>query len=298
MSVYCIGDIRADITMDATGSGAPAVTTDLGGTGGNVALLLAKYGLDVKLVGTVAGDNVGRYLLNGYRSYGVDMEYVRVTENGFFNTLLTTKDGEEIGSAIWLLPGVTYDGIRDIDFSRVSPGKGDIVHTTGACMENDLQGNRMLADFLTAAKKAGAVVSFDINAREQFFGTAPDRIEVLRACAGIADIVTGSKTEFDLIGGYTGIAAPGKIALIRNQADPVLLICDGGEYSIPTYPVTVVNPMEAGDSFDAGFLYAYLGGHDLQECAGFANYCAAYAISQPKARQIPDSESIKSFFKN
>ena len=298
MSVYCIGDIRADITMDVTGSGAPVVTTDLGGTGGNVALLLAKYGLDVKLVGTVAGDNVGRYLLSGYLACGVDMEYVRVTENGFFNTLLTTKNGEEIGSAIWLLPGVTYDGIRDIDFSRLSVGVGDIVHTTGACMENDLQGNRMLADFLTAAKKAGAVVSFDINAREQFFGTAPDRIEVLRACAGIADIVTGSKTEFDLIGGYTGIAAPGKIALIRNQADPVLLICDGGEYSIPTYPVTVVNPMGAGDSFDAGFLYAYLGGHDLQECAGFANYCAAYAISQPKARQIPDSESIKSFFKN
>ena len=165
-------------------------------------------------------------------------------------------------------------------------------------MENDLQGNRMLADFLAAAKETGAVVSFDINAREQFSGTAPERIEVLRACAGIADIVTGSKTEFDLIGGYTGIAAPGKIALIRNQADPVLLICDGVEYSIPTYPVTVVNPMGAGDSFDAGFLYAYLGGHDLQECAEFANYCAAYAISQPKTRQIPDSESIKSFFKN
>ena len=296
MSVYCIGDIRADITADIVDCGPPVVTTDLGGTGGNVALMLAKYGLDVKIVSTVADDNVGRHLLKGYSAAGVDMSYVRITENGFFNTLLTTRHGEELCSAIWTLPGVQYDGVRDIDFSRVPVKPSDIVHTTGACMENDTEGNRMLVDFLRSSKENGALISFDINARERFFGTAPDRIAALKECADLADILTGSKTEFGLIGrGDEADVSGGKIILIRNQSDPVTLLCDRGKFLVPTYPVSVVNPMGAGDSFDAGFIFSYLQGLDPLTCAKFANYCAAYAISQPVARQVPDADKIKSF---
>ena len=201
MAVYCIGDIRADITADIRGGGFADVVTDLGGTGANVAMLIAKFGLHTVMLGTVADDPTGRFLLGQLRDSDVDTSCIRVTEAGFFPTLVITENGTVTGAAPWILPDTRYDTIGDIDYSCAAPAAGDIVHTTGACIESDPGASDALLTFLEKAKKSGALISFDINSREHYFGASPERISILETIASMSDILTGSYDEFRLLAG-------------------------------------------------------------------------------------------------
>ncbi len=262
MSVICIGDIRADISAHRR-EGRTVVETDVGGTGANVALLIAKYGLPVLMLGTVSSGADGRFLLGQLQKNGVDTSRIRITENGCFNTLLVTEDGKEFLSHPWMIPGVRYDQIGDIGFDLADPGTGDIVHTTGAFIENDPAGSRALIEFLRRSKENGAVISFDINARDLFFGRSEARLDVLRRCADLADLLTGSKQEFALLWEEDartclGHRFAGKfLTVIRNEAGPILIRCGDEILEIPVDPVRVRNPMGAGDAFDAALLYAF-----------------------------------------
>jgi sugar/nucleoside kinase (ribokinase family) len=44
--------------------------------------------------------------------------------------------------------------------------------------------------------------------------------------------------------------------------------------------VKVVDDVGAGDTFDAGFIHAYLLGAKLEDCLAFANLAAAYSVTK------------------
>jgi sugar/nucleoside kinase (ribokinase family) len=53
------------------------------------------------------------------------------------------------------------------------------------------------------------------------------------------------------------------------------------EFRSPAAKVTPVDPVGAGDSFDAGFLYRYLQGADLSTCLQFGNLAGALSTTMP-----------------
>jgi sugar/nucleoside kinase (ribokinase family) len=48
----------------------------------------------------------------------------------------------------------------------------------------------------------------------------------------------------------------------------------------PGFSVEAVDPTGAGDAFNAGFLFGYLTGRPLAECATWANACGAMTVGQ------------------
>jgi sugar/nucleoside kinase (ribokinase family) len=54
---------------------------------------------------------------------------------------------------------------------------------------------------------------------------------------------------------------------------------DGRRFSAPAIPVTVIDAVGAGDSFDAGFLHQFLQGGDLTTCLACGNLCGAFSVT-------------------
>jgi sugar/nucleoside kinase (ribokinase family) len=54
---------------------------------------------------------------------------------------------------------------------------------------------------------------------------------------------------------------------------------DGERFLVPALEVKVVDTVGAGDSFNAGFLYQYLRGGDLETCLWYGNLAGAYSTT-------------------
>ena len=62
---------------------------------------------------------------------------------------------------------------------------------------------------------------------------------------------------------------------LKLGANGAMLAFEGQRYRCPAYPVTPVDTTGAGDCFNAGFLYAWLGGEQPECCLQIAAICGA-----------------------
>jgi len=70
------------------------------------------------------------------------------------------------------------------------------------------------------------------------------------------------------------------------------------EFRCPAAKVTPVDPVGAGDSFDAGFLYQYLRGADLNTCLHYGNLAGALSTTMPGGTEaFRDPSRVEQFFR-
>jgi sugar/nucleoside kinase (ribokinase family) len=69
-------------------------------------------------------------------------------------------------------------------------------------------------------------------------------------------------------------------------------------FTSPAHQVTVVDPVGAGDSFDAGFLDQYLRGADLPTCLASGNLAGALSTTRPGGTEaFRDAAHRQEFFR-
>jgi sugar/nucleoside kinase (ribokinase family) len=69
------------------------------------------------------------------------------------------------------------------------------------------------------------------------------------------------------------------IVVVKMGARGAIAMRGGQRFTAPAVPVTVVDPIGAGDSFDAGFLHQFLRGSDLATCLAHGNRCGAFSTT-------------------
>jgi sugar/nucleoside kinase (ribokinase family) len=70
------------------------------------------------------------------------------------------------------------------------------------------------------------------------------------------------------------------------------------EFRCPAAKVTPVDPVGAGDSFDAGFLYQYVKGADLNACLRYGNLAGALSTTMPGGTEaFRDRSRVEQFFR-
>ncbi|MGI5888569.1 MAG: carbohydrate kinase family protein [Oscillospiraceae bacterium] len=295
--IYSIGDLRADINIEA-GVDSEARYC-LGGTASNFAAFAAMMGCPVTLLSTAGKNATGNYLISELRKAGVNTDRIKRTDNGFFSTIIVTENGETVAQPILREPGAVYDDISSIDFSGLVIGKHDIIHTTGACIEDDMRGNRDLVEFLRKASECGAVISFDMNLRNEYMGEGSERIGTILEIAHMSRILFGSGDElgyltgFDLEESVKDLSYTGRTVIGRNEADDVLLGINGDVTRFPVQSVKVVNPLGAGDAFDAGFIFGANRHAPPSACVRAGMFSAGYTISRKEPRKVPSEEMLE-----
>ena len=67
--------------------------------------------------------------------------------------------------------------------------------------------------------------------------------------------------------------------VVKMGAGGAIAIRAARRFSAPALPVTVIDPVGAGDSFDAGFLHQFLRGAYLTTCLTYGNMCGAFSTT-------------------
>lgn len=131
-----------------------------------------------------------------------------------------------------------------------------------------------VSKLLHNARKAGAWLYYDINFRKTHIPDIPDVIGNIEENMRLADVVRGSKEDFEYLYNLTDAEA------IYKQVKPFcnrLILTDGAREirvytpdevesqesrveSFAVHPIETVSTVGAGDNFNAGYIYAKLRG--------------------------------------
>ena len=153
--------------------------------------------------------------------------------------------------------------------------KGDMAYFSGITMAILSDDDReILLSALSKAREAGVNVVFDTNLRPRLWKDLDEMTQWVMRAAAAADMTLPSfDDEAEFFGDADKQAtmaryheAGVKQVIVKDGPNPVLFIDEAGkeaEYA-PTLNSSPVDTTAAGDSFNAGFLSAYLAGEKME----------------------------------
>ena len=222
-----------------------------GGAPFNVACALKKFGADVKFVGSVGDDLIGRFLIKYAKDFGMDTTYIH--QNPERNTTLAfvelNEDGERSfcfyrkNTADYCMPDVSDELIKSADIVCI----GSLMLADPKCVEYAL-------DIAARAHALGKTVAFDVNYRTDIYRDRESAVETYKKILAVADIVKLSEDELetfteDYVSGLTD-----KLVLITLGKNGSEWRYKGKKNRMPTITVRPIDTTGAGDAFFAGAL--------------------------------------------
>lgn len=261
---------------------AGKITVSGGGPVGNALVVASKLGANCSVLGALADDYGGKYLVSDFEKYGVSTKGIKIKkgESSFCSYILLCLDN---GTRTCVFNrGTVKDETLNVDLINLNDK--DFLH---------LDGNYMNCAIHTAkyAKERGVTVSLDA-------GGLYDGIENLLP---YVDILIPS-AEFALKFTGEGNLENAVIKLYEKYSPKVLAVTDGknGGYYVdngqlkkyPAFKVKAIDSNGAGDTFHGAFLYAYSCGKSIYESLVFASATSAYKCQFVGARTYDLSVDI------
>lgn len=295
-TILCCGEPLVVLTPQSGQDLVTAHELSIGVAGAelNVALHLARLGLDVRYAGAVGADPFGSRIRSALVGEGVDDRALheipdRPTGVYFKQTAGEASNGSSVhyyrdGSAAagpWPLTGEDLAAVGHVHVSGVA-----------AAVSEEFV-SRLVS--LTAPERTWTV-SFDLNHRPALWppGSAGD---VLLRIARRSDIVLIGLDEATEV---WSAATPEAIRellptvpeiVVKDGAHPASVWVDGARSTSEPVPVIVVELVGAGDAFAAAYLASRLSGHGPGASMQAGHVLAAHVISETGDQGSPDAEA-------
>ena len=299
-----IGEVllRLSIPSPTRFETARQLDVQLGGAEANVMAAAARLGLRTAWISAVPDNAWGLRVRRELGGHGVDCSYV-VTKAGARMGVYFVEHGAPPRPT-----RVLYDR-RDSAFARLAPEEIDwepvrrarLVHLTGI---TPALGTSPRALVERALREAPAV-SFDVNYRATLWSPAEARAFLADVLPVVRYLFLGhaeARTIFELTGppaqiveALAGMAPRATISLLRGEDGSLTL--DSGRLYEPgaRRPVSVVDPIGAGDAWVAGFLWAALNGRPVQAAVEAGTAVAALKCSTWGDVALIDRNDVEEF---
>ncbi|MGM0515061.1 MAG: sugar kinase [Pseudomonadota bacterium] len=300
LDVVTLGEAMAMFVAAQTGDLAEveSFTKRIAGAELNVAIGLARLGLNVGWVSRVGNDSFGRFTLQQLAKEGVNAQ--RVTVDGRYPTGFQLKSKNTDGtdpSVEYFRKGSAASHLSTADFDRDYFAGARHLHLSGVAAALSAE-SRELCHFAAAEMRAlGKTISFDPNLRPVLWSSRELMIEQLNKLACAADWVLPGLKEGQILTGQSTAEGIADFYLERGVQAVIIKTgpegawfktAAGDQAAVPAVKVTnVVDTVGAGDGFAVGTLSALLEGKTLLQAVQRGNKIGSLAI-----QAIGDSEGL------
>jgi sugar/nucleoside kinase (ribokinase family) len=248
----------------------------LGSSSAILAHNLAALGSRVGFITKAGDDSFGTLAMERLRERGVDLSRVaRGTKSG-----VTFILPHESHRHILTYPGTISElRFEDLDLDYMSSASH--FHMSSLFLQRDLLPR--VPELFRRMKAAGLTTSLDTN-------DDPDDLWEggLEGILPHVDILLPNQREAmkmaranDLETAISRLAEKVETVVVKMGARGAIAVQKkhGKRVTAPAIAVTVVDPIGAGDSFDAGFLHQFVRGADLANCLAYGNMCGAFSTT-------------------
>lgn len=308
--VACIGECMIELSAADIASGSRRLA--FGGDTLNTATYLARLGVAVDYVTALGDDIYSTEMLAEWQGEGIGIDLVRRLPGrlpGLYTIELDARGERRF--FYWRDRAPAREIFTGPDRQELCRAlmEYDWLYLTGISLSlyGD-DGRACLFELLRQFRDKGGKVAFDDNYRPSGWNSADLARQEFRRQLALSDIVLASLDDERALHGVAGLEAAA--SLIHEAGSPIVLVKDGargcvissasGRDMIPAAAADrVVDTTAAGDSFNAGFLSALLGGATLPGAARLGHACAAIVVGHrgaivPKADFLVEMAQRKS----
>ena len=283
----------------------------VGGSPANIAVGLARLNKKCGFLARVSDDRFGDFVVDYFNKEGIDTSHIRRCEHGEKLGLTFTEILDENTSSILMYRNKIADLALepgDVDEEYICSGKALLISGT-ALAESPSREAALKA--VALAKKHQIKVIFDIDYRAYNWRSADEIGVYYGAVARDADIIMGSREEFDLAETFLGLdgsdrasadywlAGSAKIVVIKHgKQGSTAYTADGNAYAIKPFPVKALKSFGGGDGYGSSFINGLLEGWDIMDCLEHGSASAAMLVaSHGCSADMPDLEAVDRFIR-
>ena len=312
-AAICLGELLIDFVPTVTGTGltdAPAFIKAPGGAPGNVAVGLARLGVQSAFMGKVGDDAFGHFLADTLAEAGVDVGPLRFsTEARTALAFVSLRADGEREFMFYRHPSadMLFEP-REVDIDALKRAK--LLHFGSISLIGEpSRGATLYA--VDTARAAGCLISYDPNLRLPLWPDANAAREGMLLGLKKAHVVKLSDDESEFLTGTGKLEAACKalwhdelklMVITRGRAGCTYFTRDFSG-SVESFSVEAVDATGAGDGFVAGLLQGLLAdpatfGDEarLRELCRFANAVGALATLERGAiPALPDRDRVLEF---
>ena len=265
----------------------------LGSSSAIVAHNAAMLGLRVRFATLVGDDDFGKLALDRLKQAGVDTTDAIVDPSTTTGVTILLPHGMVRHSLSYL------GSIEELNVERLNREhltQAHHFHLSSLYLQSGLHAG--IVDLLRYLKAAGLSVSLDTNDDPTNLWGPP-----LHEVLPFIDVFLPNESEIcrmeggcDLNEAIKQFANKVPIIVVKRGKNGCRVLHDG---RMSDYPGVTVNPVDtigAGDSFDAGFLYAYLKGMDIATCARAGNISGALSTLSTGGTEAFCNRSLRESF--
>lgn len=300
LDVVTLGEAMAMFVAAQTGDLAEveSFTKRIAGAELNVAIGLARLGLNVGWVSRVGNDSFGRFTLQQLAKEGVNAQ--RVTVDGRYPTGFQLKSKNIDGtdpSVEYFRKGSAASHLSTADFDRDYFAGARHLHLSGVAAALSAESLELCHFAAAEMRTLGKTISFDPNLRPVLWSSRELMIEQLNKLACAADWVLPGLKEGQILTGQSTAEGIADFYLERGVQAVIIKTgpegawfktAAGDQAAVPAVKVTnVVDTVGAGDGFAVGTLSALLEGKTLLQAVQRGNKIGSLAI-----QAIGDSEGL------
>jgi sugar/nucleoside kinase (ribokinase family) len=297
LPVLCVGQLVADIVVRPVvrfpDAGRAEMVEDVqllaGGCAANTAAVLAKLGVETRIVSVIGRDALGDAALADLAAAGVIVDDVRRDPDAQTSVAIVLVDGEGQRSFLYRGGGnerLTNAHVHDDLFRSTR-----IVHVGGAMKLLELD----IAALLKKAKSHGTLTSLDTD-----WDTYGRWMKTLEGALPSIDFFMTNEEEAAMLTGLADPLSAGRdllargprVVLIKRGGRGAVLLTGAGAREFPAYKVAVCDTTCAGDSFAAGFLRGVSAGLTLEESVRLGNAAGALCTTQISHRAITSFDDV------
>ena len=297
-SLFTFGETMGLVAADGIGplAYARSFSFGIGGAESNVAVGVARLGGSATWLGRVGPDAAGALIAGRLAAAGV--RTLAIADDAFTGLMVRHRRSGEFVHVDYHRAGSAGSRLTPVDVPAAELRAAGIVHVTGITTALSETARAAVFQSVETARAAGVPVSVDVNYRAKLWSRF-DAAPVLRDLVARADIVFAGPEEAALFLGagddpVAGLARLGPTEVIVKDGGRGCVALIGGEpHAAPALPVTVVDPVGAGDAFVAGYLADRLAGAPPAARLATAIAAGAFAVTVPgDCEGLPDRAEL------
>lgn len=321
--IVCFGEIL--LRLSAPGRElmlqTPSLQTHIGGAEANVAVSLAKFGHDARMVSVLPLNALGDAARGELRRHGVDTRFVEDATGRMGLYFLTPGAGQRAADIIYDRLSSAFANVRDgaIDWRTALDGAAWL-HVSGITPALNGATTDLTLRAMQLARAAGAKVSFDSNFRAKLWeARGNDPRPTLNALFAEADLLFADSRDIALVTGERAANADDAAAIAFRRYPDLQRIASttrtivsadhndlggvmhtrAGVTRSPARAVTgIVDRIGGGDAFAAGLLHGLTTGAAEQHALDFAVAAAALKHYIPGDFNLSTVDDVDFFLSN